>query len=519
MPPKAPESQISALPEENCRVSEPRPVAVIVLAAGEGTRMKSRIPKVLHALCGRSMLGHALAAASQLDPQRMVVVAGQGRDEVSIEAARYVPGVSVVVQHQLAGTGHAVRMVTEALGVMHGTVVVTYGDMPLLRAQTLDTLVRAHAAAGNAVTVLTARAGDPSGYGRIVRDERGLLAEIVEEADATAAQRTIEEINSGCYAFDGALLADAVKRVPTSNARGQEYLTDVVAIMRGDGHPVGTVLAADPAEIQGVNDRIQLAQVRRALNCRLLDDWMRAGVTIMDPASTWIDVDVTLAPDAEILPGTHLEGHTTIGSGSRIGPGCMLRDTSVAEDATVRYAFCESAEIGGGACVGPFARLRPGTRIGPGAYVGTYVELKNAAVGEGSKVPHLSYVGDADIGEHSNIGAATVFVNYDGAAKHHTTVGDYVRIGSDTMLVAPVDVGDGAFTAAGSVITEDVPPGALGVARGRQHNSEGWVERRHPGSPSAAAAARAREAAKPGSAQPDPAENPARDKNEEAQGK
>jgi bifunctional UDP-N-acetylglucosamine pyrophosphorylase/glucosamine-1-phosphate N-acetyltransferase len=268
-----------------------------------------------------------------------------------------------------------------------------------------------------------------------------------------------------------------------------------VAILRADGHPVGTVAAADPAEIQGVNDRVQLAEARRAYNARLLEMWMRAGVTIVDPAATWIDVDVTLAPDAEILPGTHLQGRTAVGSGARIGPDCLLRDTSVAADASVLYAVCESAEIGPGADVGPFARLRPGTRIGPGAHIGTYVELKNSEVGEGSKVPHLTYVGDADIGEHANIGAATVFVNYDGVAKHRSSVGDHARVGSDTMLVAPVRIGDGAYTAAGSVITQDVPPGALGVARARQHNSEGWVERRRPGTPAAEAAARAREAA------------------------
>jgi len=477
--------------------------------------MKSRIPKVLHALCGRSMLGHALAAASELDPERLVVVAGHARAEVSAEAVRYAPGVCVVIQERLAGTGNAVRMVTEALGVMPGIVVVTYGDMPLLKAQTLSALVREHAAAGNAVTVLTARIGDPAGYGRIVRDEAGGLAGIVEDVDATAEQRAITEINSGCYAFDGTLLADAIKRVATSNAQGQEYLTDVVAIMRGDGHRAGTVLAADPAEIQGVNDRVQLAQARRAYNARLLEAWMRAGVTITDPAATWIDVGVTLAPDVEILPGTHLEGTTAIGSGARIGPGCVLRDTSVEPDATVTYAVCESAEIASEASVGPFARLRPGTRIGPGAHIGSYVELKNATVGDGAKVPHLSYVGDADIGAHSNIGAATIFVNYDGAAKHHSTVGDHVRIGSDTMLVAPVTIGDGAFTAAGSVITEDVPAGALGIARGKQHNSAGWVERRHPGSAPAAAGARARQAAAPG-----PAETavPAGNEDEGAQG-
>jgi bifunctional UDP-N-acetylglucosamine pyrophosphorylase / glucosamine-1-phosphate N-acetyltransferase len=459
-------------------VSEPRPVAVMVLAAGEGKRMKSRIPKVLHQLCGRSMLGHVLATVGELDPQRTVIVAGHGREEVSAEAARYVPDVDVVVQDRQAGTGHAVRMVIEALGIMPGIVVVTYGDMPLLRAETLAALVREHAAAQNAVTVLTVRAGDPTGYGRIIRDDRGALAEIVEEADATPAQRSINEINSGCYAFDGTLLADAVKRVATSNAQGQEYLTDVVAILRGDGHLAGTVLAADPDEILGVNDRVQLAQVRRALNDRLLEGWMRAGVTVMDPVSTWIDVDVTLEQDAEILPGTHLEGCTAIGPGAQIGPHCQLRDTSVGPDAAVSFTVAVQAEIGPEATVGPYAYLRPGTRIGAGAHIGCHVELKNSVVGAGAKVPHLTYVGDADIGERANIGAATIFANYDGAAKHRTTVGAHVFTGSDTVLVAPVSIGDGAYTAAGSVITEDVPPGALAIARGRQHNSEGWVGRR-----------------------------------------
>jgi bifunctional UDP-N-acetylglucosamine pyrophosphorylase / glucosamine-1-phosphate N-acetyltransferase len=475
-------------------VSEPRPVAVIVLAAGEGTRMNSRIPKVLHSLCGRSMLGHALAAAGELAPERLVVVVGHSRDEVSAEAARQAPDVQVVVQDRQGGTGHAVRTVTEALGDLSGVVVVTYGDMPLLRAQTLAALVREHAAAGNAVTVLTALVPDPSGYGRILRDGSGTLAAIVEEADATAAQRAISEINSGCYAFDGALLADAIKRVATGNAQGQEYLTDVVAILRGDGHLAGTVLAGDPAEIQGVNDQVQLAQARRAFNGRLLEAWMRAGVTVMDPSSTWVDVDVTLAPDAMILPGTHLEGRTSVGTGARIGPGCLLRDTSVAPDAMLLYTVSESAEIGPAATVGPFARLRPGTRIGPGAHIGTFVELKNSTVGEGAKVPHLSYVGDADIGERSNIGAATIFANYDGMAKHHTTVGAHVFTGSDTVLVAPLTIGDGAYTAAGSVVTEDVPAGAIAVARGRQHNAPGWVEQKRPGTGSAAAAARARQA-------------------------
>jgi bifunctional UDP-N-acetylglucosamine pyrophosphorylase / glucosamine-1-phosphate N-acetyltransferase len=497
-------------------VSEPRPVAVIVLAAGEGTRMRSRIPKVLHSLCGRSMLGHVLAAVGELDPQHLVVVSGHGRDQVGAEAVRYAPGAAVVVQDRQGGTGHAVRMVIEALGIMPGVVLVTYGDMPLLRAETLAALVREHAAAGNAVTVLTAKVGDPSGYGRIVRDQRGALAEIVEDADATPRQRAIDEINSGCYAFDGVLLADAVKRVATGNAQSQEYLTDVVAILRDDGHPAGTVLAADPADIQGVNDRVQLAQVRRAYNSRLLEGWMRAGVTIIDPAATWIEVDVTIGQDTEIGPYTQLEGRTRIGEGVTIGPGCQLRDTTVADRAAVAHAVCVQAEIGPDATVGPYAYLRPGTRIGAGAHIGCHVELKNSVVGAGAKVPHLSYVGDADIGERANIGAATIFSNYDGAAKHHTTIGADAFTGSDTILVAPVTVGDGAYTAAGSVIYEDVPPGALGVARGRQHNSAGWVERRRPGT---RAAARARQAAESASAEPELPGSAAKHEDERTQGR
>jgi bifunctional UDP-N-acetylglucosamine pyrophosphorylase / glucosamine-1-phosphate N-acetyltransferase len=479
-------------------VSGSRPAAVIILAAGEGTRMRSRTPKVLHPLCGRSMLGHALAAAQELDPERLVVVAGHGRDQVEAEVARLAPDARVVVQEEQLGTGHAVRMVTEALGMIPGTVVVTYGDMPLLRGQTLGELVREHHAAGNAVTVLSARAADPGGYGRIVRDPAGSVLGIVEERDATEAQRAIDEINSGCYAFDGGLLADAIKRVTTDNAQGHEYLTDVVTILRGDGHLVSAVLAADPGEIQGINDRVQLAAARRACNDRLLEHWMRAGVTVVDPATTWVDVDVSIGQDAEIRPNTQLEGATVIGAGATVGPGCVLRDTTVGDDGAVINAVCVQAEIGAGASVGPYAYLRPGTRIGEAAHIGTYVELKNALVGTGAKVPHLSYVGDADIGEHTNIGAATIFANYDGVAKHHTTVGRHVRIGSDTVLVAPVTVGDGAYTGSGSVISEDVPPGALGIARGKQHNSEGWVERKRPGSKAAQAAARARSAEKKG---------------------
>jgi len=455
-------------------VSETSPAAVVILAAGEGKRMKSRTPKMLHTMCGRSLLGHSLAAAAELEPKRLVVVIGHAKEQVSAEVAAVAPEATIVVQEQQLGTGHAVRMVTEAIGAMPGTVVVSYGDMPVLRGATLRELASRHAAAANAVTVLTAR-GDFPGFGRIVRDADGAFLRIVEERDATVAERAIDEFNSGCYAFDGALLADAIKRVTTDNSQQEEYLTDVVEILRRDGHPVGTVLAADAAEIRGVNDRADLARARRALNDRLLEDWMRAGVTIIDPASTWIDVSVTIGQDAEIGPQTQLEGATVIGAGAKIGPGCLLADTVVGEDAVLLHVVARQAEIGDRVTIGPVAYLRPETRIEADAHIGAHVEIKKSVVGPGAKVPHLTYVGDATIGAGANIGAGTIFANYDGVHKHHTTVGEHAFIGSNTVLVAPVTIGDGAYTAAGSAITDEVPPGDLGIARGRQHNSDGWV--------------------------------------------
>ena len=472
-------------------MSETSPAAVVILAAGEGKRMKSRTPKVLHTLCGRTLLGHALAAADELDPARLVVVVGHGRELVAAEAAEVAPQARIVRQDQQLGTGHAVRMVTEAVGPIPGTVVVSYGDMPLLRGETLRELVDRHHRAGNAVTVLTAR-GDAAGYGRIVRDGDGAFLRIVEDRDATPEERAIDEYNSGCYAFDGTLLADAIKRVTTDNEQQQEYLTDVVAILRGDGHQVGTVLAADAGEIAGVNDRVQLSQARRALNDRVVEGWLLAGVTIIDPASTWIDVTVAIGQDAEISPQTQLQGATVIGPGAKIGPGCLLEDTVVGEDAVVLHAVCRQAEIGPRVTVGPFAYLRPGASIAEDAHIGTYVELKKASIGPGAKVPHLSYVGDATIGAGANIGAGTIFANYNGVAKNHTTIGEHAFVGSNTVLVAPVTIGDGAYTAAGSAITDGVPAGDLGVARGRQHNSDGWVVRNREETRSAEAATRVR---------------------------
>lgn len=347
-------------------MSENCPAAVIVLAAGEGRRMKSATPKVLHTMCGRSMLGHVLAAAGELNPGRLIVVVGQGREQVTPYLAEHAPDARVVVQHKQEGTGNAARVALEAAGPIHGVVVVTYGDTPLLRSQTLANLVAAHNAEGNAVTALTARVPDPTGYGRIVLDDRGMLCEIVEEVDAMPEQRAIDEINSGVYAFDGDLLADAVKRVATDNAKGEEYLTDVVAILRADGHRAGRFRAADAAEVEGVNDRAQLARARRVYNQRVLTRWMLSGVTIVDPATTWIDADVTLEPDVEVGPGTQLMGHTVLQAGARVGPGCQLTDTTVARRATVTHSVCVAATIGAGASVGPFAYLGPGSVV-PGS--------------------------------------------------------------------------------------------------------------------------------------------------------
>ncbi len=339
------------------------PAAVIVLAAGEGTRMKSSTPKVLNEVCGRTMLGHAVAAARELRPAQLIAVISEASGPVASYLAEYAPDVQRVVQARRGGTGHAVRTVLDTLGVIGGTVVVTYGDTPLLRGRTLAGLVAAHEAAGAAVTALVARAQDPAGYGRIVRGPDGAFEAVVEHADATDEQRAIDEINTGMYAFDGSLLADALKRVSTDNAKGEEYLTDVLAILSADGFGVGTVWCEDFGEILGVNDQVQLAAARRVMNDRLLGSWMGSGVTIIDPASTWVDVGVMLEPGAQIGPSTQLEGDTKIGAGARIGPGCLVRDSVIAAEAIVIQSVCEWAVVGPGAIVGPFAHLTAGDRI------------------------------------------------------------------------------------------------------------------------------------------------------------
>jgi bifunctional UDP-N-acetylglucosamine pyrophosphorylase/glucosamine-1-phosphate N-acetyltransferase len=470
----------------------PETALAIVLAAGEGTRMKSRaLPKVLHGFAGRSLLGHALAAVAPLAPKRTAVVVGHRRDEVTAHLAEIEPAAVPVVQAEQHGTGHAVRLALEAVRDADGTVVVLPGDAPLLTGATLAALVALHAETGAAATLLTSVLDDPFGYGRVIRGAADGVERIVEHKDATPAELAVGEVASGVYAFDAALLRDAVGRLSTDNAQGEEYLPDVIGILVGDGRRVAAIVA-DAAETAGVNDRVQLAAAHRIYNDRLLESHMRAGVTVVDPATTWIDATVTLEADATLLPGVELKGLTHVAAGAVVGPQCTLTDTTVGARARLDRVVADRAQVGGGVTAGPFAYLRPGTELSQGVHIGTYVELKNSQVGAGSKVPHLSYVGDATIGEGVNVGAATVFVNYDGVEKHRTTIGDHVRIGSDTMLVAPVTVGDGAYTAAGSVISEDVPPGALGVARGRQRNVENWVVRKRPGTAAADAAERAK---------------------------
>jgi bifunctional UDP-N-acetylglucosamine pyrophosphorylase/glucosamine-1-phosphate N-acetyltransferase len=473
--------------------------AVLVMAAGAGTRMRSDTPKVLHTLAGRSMLSHALHSVAKAAPAQLVVVLGHDRDRIAPAVAALADEVGrpiqVAVQEQQLGTGHAVGCGLSALPEdFTGIVVVTSADVPLLDADTLAGLIVAHGAAPAAATVLTTTLPDPTGYGRILRTkdgEGGDLLGIVEQADASPSQRAIREVNAGVYAFDIAALRSALNRLRSDNAQQELYLTDVISIVRSDGHVVLAKHVDDSTLVTGVNDRVQLAELGAELNRRIVAAHQQAGVTIVDPASTWIDVDVTVGRDTVIHPGTQLLGSTRIGGRCRIGPDTTLTDVTVGDEAAVVRTHATSAVIGEGADVGPFTYLRPGTVLGADGKLGAFVETKNATVGAGTKVPHLTYVGDADIGDHSNIGASSVFVNYDGENKARTTIGSHVRTGSDTMFVAPVTVGDGAYTGAGTVVRDDVPPGALAVSGGSQRNIEGWVSRKRPGSEADKAARKA----------------------------
>jgi bifunctional UDP-N-acetylglucosamine pyrophosphorylase/glucosamine-1-phosphate N-acetyltransferase len=494
-------------------VTESGPAAVIVLAAGQGTRMKSAKPKVLHQLAGESMLEHVLHATAGLHAGQSVVVVGHGAAEVEATvAAGSWEGATprTVLQAEQRGTGHAVRTALDAMEFPSpGPVVVLPGDAPLVRSQTLSALLDRHATSGAVVTILSTEADDPTGYGRVVRDADGHPVAIVEERDADAVTRAITEVGTSIYAFDADFLREALGRVGSDNKAGEEYLTDVIGVAATDGRVLAAHIASDPREVMGVNDRAQLAAAARVLRDRLVEHWMRAGVTVIDPETTWIDRSVRLAADVTVEPGVQLRGATVVEEGGTVGPDTTLVDTTVGAGATVVRAHCVEAVIGAGAKVGPYAYLRPGSRLAARAKVGTFVEVKNAEIGEDSRVPHLTYVGDATIGRGSNIGASSVFVNYDGVTKHRSVVGDHVRTGSDNTFVAPVSIGDGAYTGAGSVIRDDVPAGALAVSAGPQRNLEGWVARRRPGT----AAAEAAEAAT--GAGPDGGESPGEQSTED----
>jgi len=470
--------------------------AVLVLAAGAGTRMRSDVPKVLHTLAGRSMLAHALHATAKVAPQHLVVVVGTDRERVTAAIADLAEDlgrpIDIAVQDPPRGTGDAAGCALTALpDDFAGTVVVTAADVPLMDAETLADLVSRHGSTGASATVLTTTVPDPTGYGRILRIQDGEFVGIIEQADATASQQDIGEINGGVYAFEVAALRSALSRLRSDNAQREFLLTDAIAILRGDGALVRAHHIDDSALVAGVNDRVQLAEIAAELNRRIVATHQRAGVTVIDPATTWIDVDVTIGRDTVVQPGTQLLGSTRIGTKCGVGPDTTLTDVSVGDGASVIRTHGSSSAIGDDATVGPFAYLRPGTQLGSDGKLGAFVETKNAVIGAGSKVPHLTYVGDADIGEHTNIGASSVFVNYDGETKRRTTIGSHVRTGSDTMFVAPVTIGDGAYTGAGTVIRDDVPPGALAVSAGPQRNIDGWVERKRPQSAAAEAARKA----------------------------
>ena len=463
--------------------------AAIVLAAGFGKRMNSSTPKVLHPICGMPILGHVLETVEELKPAQIIAVVGHGKERVTKYLNADFKKVKTVVQKQQKGTGHAVQTALAEMKNFKGLVLITAGDTPLLTSDSISRLVAA--AKESKAAVLTADLPDPTGYGRIIR-LASMVDRIVEQSDASSEELEITEINTGVYVFDVEILRKAITQIKANNKQGEIYLTDVIAVINNMGESVTAVMCEDYLEALGINDRSQLAMSQQILQQTINEYWMSQGVSMRNPDSVVIDVNVTLGQDVFLDNNTHLLGNTVVGSNSVIGPDSMLKDCVVGTNSHVLRTTANEANIGNNCEIGPYTYLRPGTVLKDGVKAGAYVEIKNSTVGQGSKVPHLSYVGDATIGIETNIGAATVFVNYDGVEKHKTVVGDHVKIGSDTMLVAPVKIGDGAYTAAGSVITENVPAGALGVERTKQRNIEGWVARKRGKTKSASAARRTR---------------------------
>jgi bifunctional UDP-N-acetylglucosamine pyrophosphorylase/glucosamine-1-phosphate N-acetyltransferase len=465
-------------------------LAVVILAAGEGTRMKSSVAKVLHPLAGVPLIGHVLSTAAALHPQHTVAVVRHQRDSVALAVSEHTDGVVIVDQDETPGTGRAVELALAALDGFDGDVVVISADVPLLDAMTIGELVGAHREAGRAASVLSAVIDDATGYGRIVRDGKGSFTRIVEHKDATDDELEIIEINSGTYVFNAPLVREALTKVTTANTQGEKYLTDVIELLVGESHGVGAHVVADSWLVAGINDRAQLSAVGARLNAMIVRGHQLNGVTIDDPATTWIDIAVSIDADARILPGTFLQGATSVGSGATVGPDTTLRDCEVGAGARITRTDATLAVIEPGATVGPFSYLRPGTILGADGKIGAFVETKNSRIGVGSKVPHLSYIGDTTVGEHSNIGAGTITANYDGVAKHETIVGSHVRTGSHNVFVAPVNIADGTYTAAGTIVRKDVPAGSLAMSVAPQRNIEGWVAENRSGTSAADAAAR-----------------------------
>ncbi|MFC5338738.1 bifunctional UDP-N-acetylglucosamine diphosphorylase/glucosamine-1-phosphate N-acetyltransferase GlmU [Leucobacter denitrificans] len=477
-----------------------RSLAVVILAAGQGTRMKSALPKVLHRIGGRSLIAHVLDTAAGLNPEYVIAVVRHEREQVSAAILDHAPDTTIVDQDDVPGTGRAVEQALSALPRdFDGSVVVLSGDVPLIDAPTIDGLLTTHLEQRRAMTILSTKLTNPTGLGRILRDASGAMTGIVEEKDADDAQRQITEINGGVYVFGFEPLVRALADIDTNNAQGEKYLTDAATRILASGGGVEAVATDDPWVIAGVNDRAQLAEAGRELNARIVREHQRNGVTIQDPTTTWIDADVSIEADVEVRPGTYLHGATSIATGAIIGPDTTLIDCEVGEGAHIRRSEATLAAFQAGADVGPFSFIRPGTELGANGKIGAFVEAKNAKIGDGSKVPHLSYVGDVTIGKESNIGAGTIVANYDGVQKHQTVVGDAVRIGSKNVLIAPVTIEDGTYTAAGTIVRKNVPAGSLSMTVAPQRNIEGWVAEHRPGTNSAEAAQQA-QANKPKSA-------------------
>ena len=450
--------------------------AAIILAAGEGTRMRSNKPKVLHTLAGKTFLNRVMDSVSALDPDTLAVVVHYQADRVTEAARSYNERVTIVNQDDIPGTGRAVQCAMAQLaqqGELEGSVLIAASDMPLLDSDTLSQLLAFHEQSGNGATVLTTVLDDPTGYGRIIRDSEGNVLRIVEQKDANSSELAVHEVNTSVYVFDAAVLSKAIADLKSDNAQGEFYLTDALETAKQDG-AVGAFAAPDPLSVEGVNDRVQLAALAKAHNIRVCEQWMRAGVDILDPQTTWIEDDVEIGRDAVILPGSFLQGHTVIGENAVVGPYTTLIDAVVDDEAVVERSRVQESHIGRGTNIGPWTYLRPGNEFGEGAKAGAFVEMKKAHLGNGTKVPHLSYVGDAELGDHTNIGGGTITANYDGVHKNRTKIGAGCHVGAGNLFVAPVEVGDNVTTGAGSVLRHEVPSDSMVYSENTQHNVEGW---------------------------------------------